>query len=217
MLLRTLIVITLIITSCAVQPTKSAKNSQYTLLSLTSLNSPWDKHYTDNTLFNLSMQNDSLHFTFTTEDTTLISRKQDKFHKGVAHSDRVEIFFATDTLLSTYFGLEIGADCRVFDFIGYYPDSINYNWQIPRKEFAPSCLSRNQTYTVSGSISINYLRSLNLITNNTIILGVFRADYTDQIDYKKVTWLTWQTPKSNKPQFHTPSAFKQISITTKKD
>ncbi len=205
------------ILSCATFMTRDQQIGTQYILQACGMHSPWNLGYQDSTWYTLHSKNDSLYFAFDVKDSTQTIRIQDKFHHGIAHSDRVELFFATDTLLTRYYGLELGSDCRIFDFEGFYPDSINYNWSIPRNQLSLSCNHSMDSYQVAGSISLNYLNTLNLIRNNTLILGLFRADYTRIDDVKAVTWLTWKVPSTPQPQFHTPSAFNIISLEVKHD
>ena len=71
-------------------------------------------------------------------------------------------------------------------------------------------------YLVEGSIPLKTLGSLNLIQpgeDKRILTGLFRGEFShgagDTIEQR---WISWVTPKSEKPDFHIPSAFGHFEI-----
>ena len=173
---------------------------------------PWSNHGMQQTDCKLWADNDSLYFHFDTVDSSLVSLSQDNFHNGIGLSDRVEIFFTTDTLLSKYYGMELCYDGRVLDFTGESYRKIDYEWSWPTSALSTTCTESELGYHCQGAFALSYLATIGLIQNDQLNIGVFRADYHDMQDPLDVTWITVKDPYVPNPDFHIYSAFFQYSL-----
>jgi len=170
---------------------------------------PWSQSGMETTHAQLWHTRDTLYFAFDVVDTILVSHKQSNFHQGIGSSDRVELFFSTDSLLSDYYGMEIGYDDRILSFHGQHYRQIDYDWSWPNAVLQTQSTLTEKGYHCRGSIAISYLRNLHLVQEgrSNLYIGVFRADYHDVRDPSSVTWITHRDPKTQSPDFHTTSAF----------
>jgi len=63
-------------------------------------------------------------------------------------------------------------------------------------------------FIVEGQISIASLTKFNLIKDNKIETGIFRAKFNQQKDATfEPTWISWVNPNTETPNFHTPTSF----------
>ena len=94
------------------------------------------------------------------------------------------------------------------DFIAYPGKKFDFNWNWPKDAIDVKSSVNVDSFTVEGAISIASLKRLNLIKNNKIETGVFRAKY-NQKDYFgfEPTWITWVNPNTETPNFHVASSF----------
>ena len=178
----------------------------------TNFTAPWSTEGFQNTDCRLWTDSDSLHFDFDVVDTSLVYLSQDNFHNGIGNSDRVELFFAVDTLLSAYYGMELCLDHRVLDFSGESYRQLDFDWSWPKSALSKTCKITEIGYQCKGSFSLSYLESLGLIQHNKLLIGVFRADYHDALDPHDVTWITARDPKVPNPDFHISATFFQYSL-----
>lgn len=176
------------------------------------MTAPWSGVEPQPTLCTLNHDSNHLVFEFIVTDTSLISLNQDNFHEGIGLSDRVELFFTTDTLLSRYYGMELCYDQRILSFRGTSYRQLDYEWSWPNDALEVTCNLTSEGYACSGKFSLDYLRSLGLINEEGILMGVFRADYHDESDPHQVTWVTAKDPLLPSPDFHRPSAFVTYQI-----
>jgi hypothetical protein len=94
------------------------------------------------------------------------------------------------------------------DFKAYPERNFDYDWKWPKKEIEVTTSKDDISFTVQGRISIQSLRDLNLIQNNTIEAGVYRAKFSlaQNLQYEP-TWISWVNPNTEKPNFHIASSF----------
>lgn len=168
---------------------------------------PWSQDGFQDTHAQLWNTDDSLYFAFQAVDTSLVSLSQQNFHQGIGHSDRVELFFSTDTLLTHYYGMEITYDNRILSFHGRPQGEIDYHWSWPSTVLETDCTITSVGYACHGKISIKYLDSLDLIDHSKLTMGVFRGDYHQKGNPHLVTWITHHNPNTLTPNFHIGSAF----------
>lgn len=173
---------------------------------------PWSLDGMQATECSLLSDMDSLYFDFTVADTSLVALSQDNFHQGIGVSDRVEIFFTQDSLMSKYYGMELCFDSRVLDFAGESYRQIDFDWSWPKSAFSKTCIVTDVGYQCKGAFSLSYLKSIGLIQNNQLNIGVFRADYHSATDSQDVTWITVKDPDVPNPDFHIYSAFFRYSL-----
>jgi hypothetical protein len=175
---------------------------------LTDFYSPWSNKKKSKIIFKALWDREKLFFNFTVFDTEIhIEKKEDSF-ESIGNSDRVELFFRTDDTLNPYYCLEMDTSGRVMDFIAYPNKNFDFNWNWSKNDLAVKSSANANSFTVEGAISIKSLKNLNLIKNNTIETGVFRAKYTKrQNGCFEPTWITWVNPNTETPNFHIASSF----------
>jgi len=176
--------------------------------------SPWDEDYKLTTNCKLTKKGPWLYYFFTFEDEELMtdSSSSDEEENAV-RSDRVELFFSTDSIMTNYYTAEIDIAERMFDAKAkYLPEQrpaakIDQSWDWPDGAIDGFLSYDKPYYSMGGRIKINDIDSLGLLNNNCFYLGMMRADYKYD---KSVTWLTAKDPKTAKPNFHNPGVLNKI-------
>jgi len=192
---------------------KSSTKLKLGHLELASLHNPWSKGEEVKTFVTIKSDLDSFYFTFKATDTTLVSKVDESLPmNGIEVSDRVELFFSIDDKMSKYYGMEIDPFGRILDFSATSYRNVEFDWSWPSSILKISSLIYKSGYTISGSISLEYLRELELIQNDRLNIGIFQADYRNIRNPQDVLWYSWKEPSSNTPDFHIPSALGIIQI-----
>jgi hypothetical protein len=175
---------------------------------LTDFCSPWGTEKGLEITFKALWDREKLFFNFTVLDTEIHIEKLHESFESIGNSDRVELFFRPDDTLNPYYCLEIDTSGRVMDFIAYPNKNFDFNWDWPKNNLVVKSTVNANSFTVEGSISIESLQSFNLIKNNTIEIGIFRAKYTKtQNEGIQPNWITWVNPNTDTPNFHIASSF----------
>lgn len=170
--------------------------------------SPWDSEKPAKIEFKALWDSEKIFFCFTVYDTDIHILKKDDSIDSINNSDRVELFFRSDSSLNPYYCMEIDTKARIMDFIAYPDKNFNFNWSWPKGDLLAQSSVNESSFVVEGAISIASLQKLNLIANNQIETGIFRAKYykNENSDYES-TWISWINPATETPNFHTPSSF----------
>jgi len=170
--------------------------------------SPWNTDKKSEIIFKALWDRENLFFNFTVFDTEIHIEKKDDSVESIGNSDRVELFFRPDDSLNPYYCLEIDTCSRIMDFIAYPNSNFDFNWDWPQNNLKVKSSINADSFIVEGSISIKSLKRFNLIKNNTIETGVFRAKYKKtQNKTFEPTWITWVNPNTETPNFHISSSF----------
>ena len=175
---------------------------------LTDFCSPWEEVGIRKTKFRALWDGDYLLFCFEVLDDSVHIEKADNTFKSINVSDRVELFFRSNSSLNPYYCLEIDPLPRIMDFKAYPNKNFDFNWNWPKEDLIVKSYSDAEGFFVEGKISINSLKQLNLIQDNIIETGIFRAKYykTKESTFEPV-WLTWVNPMTDTPNFHIKSSF----------
>ncbi|WP_445730916.1 carbohydrate-binding family 9-like protein [Mariniflexile sp.] len=175
---------------------------------LTDFSSPWEVMPDTKTEFKALWDKDYLYFCFHVFDDTMHIDNTDTGFKSIDISDRVELFFRTDANISPYYCLEMDPTPRIMDFKAFPNKNFDLDWKWPKPDLLVKSHINKKGFTVEGKISIVSLKNLNLLNNGKIETGIFRAKYykTKNSTYSPV-WITWVDPKTETPNFHTPSSF----------
>ena len=177
-------------------------------LILDDFTSPWNTDKESKITFKALWDREKLFFNFTVFDTEIHIEKKDDSVESIGNSDRVELFFRPDDSLNPYYCLEIDTCSRIMDFIAYPNSNFDFNWDWPQNNLKVKSSINTDCFIVEGSISIKSLKRFNLIKNNTIETGVFRAKYKKtQNKTFEPTWITWVNPNTETPNFHLASSF----------
>jgi len=180
--------------------------------------SAWDKKEPAKIEFKALWDAEKLYFNFKVFDNKVHINQQDDGVESIGNSDRVELFFRTDASLNPYYCLEIDPTPRIMDFIAYPNKNFDFNWNWPKNDITVKSNIQKNFFTVEGSISLGSLRKFNLIKENKIETGIFRAKYNKQKDSTfKPTWISWVNPKSETPNFHIPSSFGVLHLIAQKE
>lgn len=175
---------------------------------LTDFCSPWSNQKKTEIRFKALWDREKLFFNFTVSDTAIHLETQDDSFESIGNSDRVELFFRPDQSLNPYYCLEIDTSGRIMDFIAYPNKNFDFNWKWPKNDLIVKSTVDANSFTVEGAISIASLKSFNLIKNNKIETGVFRAKYTKRQNGRfEPTWITWVNPNTETANFHIASSF----------
>jgi hypothetical protein len=175
--------------------------------------SPWNDNKQSEIIFKALWDRENLFFKFTVLDTVIHLEKRDESHESIASSDRVELFFRPDDSLNPYYCLEIDTAARIMDFIAYPNKDFDFNWNWPKNEIDVKSSVNIDSFTVEGAISILSLQRFNLIKNNEIEAGIFRAKYNPKENFGlEPTWLSWVNPYTETPNFHIDSSFGKLIL-----
>ena len=179
-----------------------------TAMVLTDFCSPWSDEKHSEITFKALWDRENLFFSFTVSDAVVHLEKRDESFESIGNSDRVELFFRPNHTMNPYYCLEIDTAARIMDFIAYPEKEFDFNWNWPKTAIAVKSAVNTDSFTVEGAISIPSLKRLNLIKNNKIQTGVFRAKYNPKEDLSfEPTWITWVNPNTETPNFHIASSF----------
>ncbi len=175
---------------------------------LTDFCSPWRDLPITPTEFRALWDNENLYFMFQVVDTSIHIDKMGIGNESINVSDRVELFFRQDDSLTPYYCLEIDPTPRIMDFKALPNRVFDFDWKWPENNLIVKSHSDCNGYIVEGSIGKASLEKLNLIQNNKIETGIFRAKYqkVDASTYEPI-WISWVDPKTETPNFHTATSF----------
>jgi hypothetical protein len=170
--------------------------------------SPWDSEKPSKIIFKGLWDQEKFYFNFTVFDSEIHIKKEDNSFESIGNSDRVELFFRSDISMFPYYCLEIDTSARIMDFKAYPNKNFDFNWNWPKKDIIVKSSVNENSFIVEGSISIQSLKDLNLIKNNKMETGIFRAKYfLNKPGCFEPVWITWVDPKTKTPNFHIASSF----------
>lgn len=180
---------------------------------LSDFKSPWDAEEISKIEFRALHNSDKLFFNFKVFDTKRHIIKKDNSNASINDSDRVELFFRSDSFMSPYYCLEIDPTPRIMDFKALPNKQFDFDWNWPAGEIEVKSEIFDKCFIVEGSISFASLKKLGLLKKNTIETGIFRAKY-NQVENGEFepTWITWVDPKTAEPNFHTPTSFGLLEL-----
>ncbi len=178
--------------------------------------SPWSSPDFGKTEFLAFYDADWFYFSFEIEDKKIVEADFKK-ESDVALGDRGEIFITADSSLKEYYCFEISPTGKVLDYVAHYYRKFDYNWNLEELEIKSSKTSNG--YILEGKMPMSFIKSIDKSYGNTLSnlrFGVFRAEFNN-LNPKDptVNWISWIKPNTNKPDFHTPSAFQKITFEIK--
>jgi len=216
-----LLIFVLLCSSCSIfemNRTEEIKFEQWKNIStFKNFVSPWnDKPFGETTF---QYQNDATWFYFLfkvmDKDIQLCDTSLNEA-QNVLQSDRVELFFAKDSLMQPYYTFEVDAANRLFDarcFIipenKMQPKQINANWQIDKNDLHFTAIQTKKGYQVEGRIAMSFLQNEQLINNNQIWCGMQRANFSAT---NSTQWICAKDPKTNTPDFHCWGVFVRLLV-----
>ncbi len=165
------------------------------------------------TLFMALYNNKNFYFRYEAEASEVLTFVQDNHKMEVINSERVELFFARDKKLNPYHCLELDAKGRILDYTTRYYRNFDYQWSWKKGHLQIATAEYNTGYVVEGAISLESLKEYGVFKNNEMLTGLFRGYCTALPTAKskaQLNWISWITPKVEKPDFHIPSAFGRL-------
>jgi len=170
--------------------------------------SPWSNRDFNKTVFKALWDEDFFFFTFIVDDSNPYIDNSDNSKSSINNSDRVEIFFRSNNKMNPYYCLEIDPTSRAMDFKAKPNKNFDFNWNWPKNDIQLKSSKTNKNFSVEGKISIISLIELNLLIENRLEVGIYRAKYNKQHNgMYEPTWITWIDPETETPNFHIPSSF----------
>lgn len=180
---------------------------------LTDFISAWDKEPVKKIEFKSLWDSEKLFFFFKVFDNEVHIDAKDNSDDSIGNSDRVELFFRANEDLNPYYCLEIDPTPRIMDFMARPNKDFDFNWNWPKKGICVKSNIEKEYFTVEISISIASLKKFNLIKDNKIETGVFRAKYNKKEDSTfEPTWISWVDPNTETPNFHIASSFGELHL-----
>jgi hypothetical protein len=173
---------------------------------------PWLSRECPATSFRAVWNERALAFRFEVEDHDLVLGEAADSGKAALGSDRVELFFASSPdLEKPYYGAEMDPAGRVYDYTATTYRQIDPNWSFSSLIFSGRI--HDTGYVVSGQIQLDELRDLNLLVDNQMTTGVYRAEFS-HVDEGGIeeNWISWIDPGTRKPDFHVPSSFGKFEL-----
>lgn len=175
---------------------------------LTDFSSPWNNDPVLKIEFRALWDRENFYFNFRVFDTNVYIDKKDNSVDSICNSDRVELFFRSNDQLNPYYCLEMDPSIRLLDFVARPNKVFDYKWKWPENNIKLESFSDEVSFTVAGAISISSLEKLDLIHDNIIEAGVYRAKFSkDENGNYEPTWITWVNPNTAEPNFHIASSF----------
>ena len=180
---------------------------------LTDFCSPWNENPISKIEFRALWNLENFFFNFRVFDTDVYLDQKDDSFDSIGNSDRVELFFRKNESLNPYFCLEMDASGRLMDFKAHPNKDFDFDWKWPKKDLDIKTSKDEISFTVEGRISIQSLRELNLIEDNIIEAGVYRAKFSknEKQEYEP-TWISWVNPNTETPNFHIASSFGKFRL-----
>ncbi|KAF2335018.1 sugar-binding protein [Flavobacterium daemonense] len=180
---------------------------------LTDFSSPWNNKPFSKIEFRALWDFENIYFQFRVFDTDIYIDEKDNSFDSIGNSDRVELFFRENDSLNPYYCLEMDTSARLMDFKAKPNKDFDFGWKWPKAELNIKASKDEVSFVVEGNISIKSLNQLNLIQNNTIETGIFRAKFSknENRNYEP-TWISWVNPQTPEPNFHIASSFGKLIL-----
>ncbi len=171
---------------------------------------PWEATPVPSTEFRALWDDTHLHFRFDCVDHDLVLGAGETLKDRVLGSDRVEIFLTPDLNLTPYYGFEMSprGNGEALVYSARFYREYDWGWTCP--ELSLSAAIEGTRYHVQGSLPLDTLRALDVLKPGAtqFYAGVFRAEFSHQPDGGVHSgWMAWVDPKTERPDFHVPSAF----------
>jgi len=180
---------------------------------LTDFISPWSDLKPEKMEFRALWDTEHFFFCYTVYDTNIHIDRQDDSVDSIGESDRVEIFFRTDAGLNPYYCLEIDPSPRIMDFKASPKKKFDFDWNWPNNDLIVKSTIKEDRFIVEIAITIQSLKNFDLIKDNSIEAGIYRAKYTKQENNLfEPTWISWVNPNTETPNFHVPDSFGNLTL-----
>ncbi len=179
---------------------------------------PWLEEEPKETSFKALYDTNYLYVQFVVKDSNIHIYYKDGNKREVAESDRVELFFRRDKDLEPYYCLEIDPNGKVLDYRAMYYRKFEDAWSWPKGHLFVKTDVKTDGYCVEVKISLESLKRLGLLSENKIQTGIFRGDCIalpkGNNKESTIKWISWIDPKTKSPDFHVPSSFGILELTS---
>ncbi len=170
---------------------------------------PWKAAEAPSTRFRALADDETLYFAFEADDRDIVLVEDFRSKEDVVKEDRVEMFFALDEGLKSYYCLEIDPRARTLDYKASYYRQFDNAWSCAGLKVAAQITARG--YTVEGALRLETFHRLGLPPlgeGQAWRVGLFRAEFSHGPGAAPIEdWISWVDPRTSKPDFHVPSAF----------
>lgn len=177
---------------------------------------PWDTKEAPLTVFKGYHDGTDFYFCFEVTDSEVVTEEEWKDDEStVDNEDRVELFFAGGSVdkptpdgMEKYYGIEVDPKGRVHDYSIEYYRHFDGTWNLEGLE--TKGVTTDTGYIVEGKVPLKSLEDLNLIRDNVMRTGVYRAEFSKENSGDEeliMEWISWVDPKTEAPDFHVDSSF----------
>ncbi|EJW93918.1 endoxylanase precursor, partial [gut metagenome] len=177
---------------------------------------PWEAKEAPFTAFKAYHDGTNFYFGFEVKDADVLQDENwNEDESTVDGEDRVELFFAGGSVdkpgpkgMELYYGVEIDPKGRVHDYSIEYYRHFDGQWNLEGLETAAT--TSDDGYVVEGMVPLKSLQDLNLIRNDVMRTGVYRAEFSTPAkegDDPIMEWISWVDPKTAEPDYHVDSSF----------
>lgn len=174
---------------------------------------PWRNDVPPKTSFRALWDDENIYFCYEVEDFNVFDFQSSGTEADVEKSDRVEIFFLTNGSMEKYYCLEFSARGLLLDYEASYYRKFYSEWDWPANHLKYQASVLKNGYKVLGSFSLQSLKDLNILKQNELYIGLFRANVTTMVEEEPTfRWISWIDPKVPDPDFHVPSAFGKMTL-----
>ena len=106
-----------------------------------------------------------------------------------------------------YYGVEIDPQGRVHDYSIEYYRHFDGTWNLEGLDSAG--VATDDGYIVEGKVPMASLQDLDLIHDNVMRAGVYRAEFSLPAEDGELVqeWISWIDPKTEAPDYHVDSSF----------
>ena len=116
-------------------------------------------------------------------------------------------------LFRSYYCLEIDPTPRIMDFKASPKKKFDFDWNWPNNDLIVKSTIKEDRFIVEIAITIQSLKNFDLIKDNSIEAGIYRAKYTKQENNLfEPTWISWVNPNTETPNFHVPDSFGNLTL-----
>jgi hypothetical protein len=169
---------------------------------------PWSPRTAPATTLRALADADRLYIAFEVSDNDVVIARDFTGESTLDQEDRVEIFFARDNALNSYFCIEIDPLGRVHDYAARNYRTFDNGWNCPGLRAAGRIQPGG--YTVEVAIPLRTLTELvgrPVSAGTGLRTGFFRAEFRHgSVGDEADNWISWVKPNTGKPDFHVPSA-----------
>lgn len=175
---------------------------------------PWRKDKPEKTTLKVCHDEKNLYLFFEVEDRTPVFKKRQNNELDVAEEDRVEVYFAADRRMASYYSIEMSPTGLPLDYKCTFHRKFDFTWNMPDLLLKGE-INRPNGYTVEAAYSLDALKKMGVLKeNNRILTGFYRADFERDASGKIIEkWISWIDPQLKEEDFHVPETLGELYLT----